>query len=357
MKKEKSLGRILSQYSYVFVFLLILVAYACTVYANGNTFKFSHVAAILASQNTVIIGTIALGMAFIIITGQIDLSVGSSLVLCTGVAICVFNITDSIILMLLAAIVSGCICGAINGLLVGLGKMPPFVVTLGTMLIYRSLTLTVVRKIDPAISGSSSSQFAMISKKNNYQLLRMKFGVGKLSFGSFSIPYIFFVFLLMAVLFIIISKKTKYGKSVYAVGSNEKSARLAGINVTWVKISCFILIGALVGIASFLQAAKIGNVTPASSGQSYEMYAIASVVLAGVSMAGGRGEILGVIFGALSYTTISFIITSLGLSVDIQDTFQGLVLIIVILIQTAGPAIKESIRRSKKRRAASGAKA
>ena len=74
MKKEKSLGRILSQYSYVFVFLLILVAYACTVYANGNTFKFSHVAAILASQNTVIIGTIALGMAFIIITGQIDLS-------------------------------------------------------------------------------------------------------------------------------------------------------------------------------------------------------------------------------------------------------------------------------------------
>ena len=182
----------------------------------------------------------------------------------------------------------------------------------------------------------------------------MVFGTGKLKFGSFSIPYIFFVFLIVAILLIIVSKKTKYGKSVYAVGSNEKSARLAGINVTWIKISVFVLTGLMVGIGAILQACKIGNVTPASSGQSYEMYAIAAVVLAGVSMAGGKGNMLGVIFGALSYTTINFIIVSIpGLSVDIQDTFQGLVLIIVILIQTAGPAIKESIQRSKKRRVSS----
>ena len=194
----------------------------------------------------------------------------------------------------------------------------------------------------------------MISKKANYNFLRMQFGTGKLRFGTFSIPYIFFVFLLVAILLIIVSKKTKYGKSVYAVGSNEKSARLAGINVTAVKISVFVLTGVLVGVASILQACKIGNVTPASSGPSYEMYAIASVVLAGVSMAGGKGNMLGVIFGALSYTTINFIIVSIpGLSVDIQDTFQGLVLIIVILIQTAGPAIKESFQRARKRRLSS----
>ena len=329
----KRLGRVWSQYSYIFVLLIIMIGYAFTIQSNGNTFKFSHIAAILGSQNTCIVGTIALGMAFVIITGQIDLSVGSSLVLCTGVTIVVFNMTDSIVLMILAALVTGALCGLINGLLVGLGKMPPFVVTLGTMLIYRSLTLSVVRKIDPAISGSSSSQFAMISKKVNYNFLRMKFGTGKLKFGTFSIPYIFFVFLLVAILLIIVSRKTKYGKSVYAVG---------------------FLTGVLVGIASILQACKIGNVTPASSGQSYEMYAIASVVLAGVSMAGGKGNMLGVIFGALSYTTINFIIVSIpGLSVDIQDTFQGLVLIIVILIQTAGPAIKESFQRSRKRRLAS----
>ena len=360
MKSEKKsknlLSRIWSEYSYIFVLLIIILGYAYTIQAGGKTFKWSHIVAILGSQNTCIVGTIALGMAFIIITGQIDLSVGSSLVLCTGVTIMTFNVTNSIPLMILAALASGAICGAINGMLVGFGKMPPFVVTLGTMLIYRSVTLSFVRKIDKAISGSSSSQFAMISDNSNYDFMRMKFGVGKLTIGSFQIPYITFVFLAMAILFIVISKNTKYGKSIYAVGSNEKSARLAGINVTWVKISVFILTGLMVGVASILQACKIGNVTPASSGVSYEMYAIAAVVLAGVNMAGGKGNMLGVIFGALSYTTINFIIVSIpGLSVDIQDTFQGLVLIVVILIQTAGPSIKESIRLSKVRKAAAKA--
>lgn len=362
MKKERksvlsTVGHIWSQYSFIFVLFIILIGYAITINSNGNRFAWSHIAAILSSQNTVIVGTIALGMALVIITGQIDLSVGSSLVLCTGVTIMVFNMTNSIILMVLAAIVSGAICGAINGLLVGLGKMPPFVVTLGTMLIYRSLTLSVVRKIDPAISGSSSSQFAMISDNSKYEFLRMQFGTGKLSIAGFSIPYITFVFIFMAVLFIVLSKNTKYGKTVYAVGSNEKSARLAGINVTWVKISVFILTGVCVGVASILQACKIGNVTPASSGVSYEMYAIAAVVLAGVNMAGGKGNLVGVIFGALSYTTINFIIVSIpGLSVDIQDTFQGLVLIIVILIQTVGPVIKENFRRAKMRKLAAEVK-
>ena len=350
-----SLGRVWSQYSFIFVLFIIMIAYAYTVRSNGNTFKWSHIAAILSSQNTCIVGTIALGMALVIITGQIDLSVGSSLVLCTGVTIMVFNVTNSIPLMILAALATGALCGAVNGGLVGRAKMPPFVVTLGTMLIYRSLTLSFVRQIDPAISGSSSSQFAMLRDNSNYEFLRMKFGTGSLSFGSFSIPYITLVFLLVAVLFIVLATKTKYGKTVYAVGSSEKSARLAGIRVTWVKVSVFILTGLCVGVGSILQACKIGNVTPASSGVSYEMYAIAAVVLAGVNMAGGKGNMLGVIFGALSYTTINFIIVSIpALSPDIQNTFQGLVLICVILVQTAGPVIKEKFRSMRKQAKVNG---
>lgn len=350
-KKTASIGKIWSNYSFIFVMLIIMVVYALIIQGNGNTFKWSHIAAILGSQNTCIVGTIALGMALIIITGQIDLSPGSALVMCTAVTISVFNVTNSPVLMILAALVSGALCGFVNGALVGFAKMPPFVVTLGTQLIYRSLTLSVVRTIDPAISGSSSSQFAMMSDNSTYEALRMKFGTGSLRIGGFSVPYITFVFIAVVVLFIILAKKTKYGKSVYAVGSNEKSARLAGINVTWVKISVFVIEGLLVGLASVLQACKIGNVTPASSGVSYEMYAIAAVVLGGINMAGGRGNMLGVIFGALSYTTINFIIVSIpGLSVDIQDTFQGLVLIVVILIQTIGPIIKENYRNAKNRR-------
>ena len=352
-KLKKGIGKVWSQYSFIIVMFIVMIVYAIAISANGNAFKWSHIAAILGSQNTCIVGTMALGMALVIITGQIDLSIGSSLVLTTSATIVAFNMTNSIAVMILTALIVGGLCGLINGLLVGLAKMPPFIVTLGTMLIYRSLTLSVVRTMDSSITGSNSSQFAMLRTNSKYNFLRMQFGTGKLQIGGFSIPYITFVFLLMVVLFVIISKKTKYGKSVYAVGSNEKSAHLSGINTTFVKVSVFVITGLLVGVASFLQACKIGNITPASSGQSYEMYAIAAVVLGGISMSGGRGKLLGVLFGALSYTTINFIIVSIpSLSVDIQDTFQGLVLIIVILIQTAGPVIKESIQTAKRRRLA-----
>ena len=352
-KIKNTVGRAWSQYSFIIVMFIVMIVYAIAIGANGNSFKWSHIAAILGSQNTCIVGTMALGMALVIITGQIDLSIGSSLVLTTSATILAFNVTNSILVMILTALVVGSLCGLINGLLVGLAKMPPFIVTLGTMLIYRSLTLSFVRTMDSSVTGSNSSQFAMIRTNSKYNFLRMQFGTGKLEIGGFSIPYITFVFLLMVILFVVISKKTKYGKSVYAVGSNEKSAHLAGINTTFVKISVFVITGFLVGVASFLQACKIGNIPPASSGQSYEMYAIAAVVLGGINMAGGRGKMLGVLFGALSYTTINFIIVSIpSLSVDIQDTFQGLVLIIVILIQTAGPVIKESIQTARRRRLA-----
>lgn len=358
-KKGKSaLGGIASvwkKYSFIFVFVLILIIYAITIQRNGNTFNWGHISAILSSQNTVIVGTMALGMALIIITGQIDLSIGSSLVICSGVTIIAFNLTNSIFLTILAALVAGLVCGSINGVLAAYAKMPPFIVTLGTMLIYRSLALYFVREIDPSITGSSSSQFAMISENSKYDLLRMKFGTGSLKLGGFSMPYITFLFIALLVVFVLLAKNTKYGKSVYAVGSNEKSTHLAGINVQWVKMSVFMLTGLLVGVASFIQACKIGNITPASSGQSYEMYAIAAVVLGGINMSGGRGNMLGVLFGALSYTTINFIIVSIpSLSADIQNTFQGLVLILVILVQTAGPAIKERFLHLRRKSGSSG---
>lgn len=339
-----------SKYSYIFVFLIILVVYAVTINANGNRFNPGHISGILSSQNTVIVGTMAIGMAMVIITGQIDLSLGSSLVLCTGVTIMAYNATGgNVLVMIIAALGSGLLCGLLNGLMVAYARMPAFIATLGTQLIYRSLTLSVVRKIDPALTGSSSSQFALISDMPSYNFLRMKFGTGSLRLGSIQIPYISFLFVALTIFFIFLMAKTKFGKSIYAVGSNEKTARLTGINVEGVKVSVFAITGLLVGVASFIQACKIGNVTPASSGTSYEMYAIVALVLGGVNMAGGKGKILGVFFGALSYTTINFVIVSIpALSPDIQDTFQGLVLIAVIFIQTAGPVIKEKFKSLRK---------
>ena len=350
----RAIAALWRDHSYILIFIVILIVYAVTIETNGRTFTAGHISAILSSQNTVVVGTMAIGMGLVIITGQIDLSIGSAMVLCSGVTVVVFNTTGSIPLTILAALAAGMLLGAVNGVLAAYAKIPPFIVTLGTMLIYRSLALYAVRAIPASVTGSSSSQFAMKSSAAGYDWLRMQFGTGSLRIAGFSIPYVSLLFGVCVVAFVLIANNTKYGKAVYATGSNAKAAGLAGVHVERIRASVFVVTGLLVGVASLIQACKVGNVTPASSGRSYEMYAIAAVVLGGIAMAGGRGRILGVLFGALSYATIDFIIVSIpALSPDIQDTFQGLVLIMVILVQTAGPGIRDKLWP--KRRAATDA--
>ena len=349
-KVFKKLSGLWSTYSYIFVTVIIFAVYAYVVGLNGRTFNWGHITGILGSQNTCIVGVMALGMAMVIITGGIDLSLGANLVLATGFGVMAYNLTYSIPLTILACVVAGAIGGLINGLLIGYIEMPPFIATLGTQLIYRSVMLYAVRIIDPALSGSSSSQFMIKSDSPYYEFLKFNIGNGK---TVLDFPVITLVMIAMVVLFIIITKSTKFGKKVYAVGSNFKSARLAGINVEFTKCMVYVLTGVLVGVAAFLQICKVGSVTPASSGVSYEMYAVIACVLGGINMAGGRGNLLGVAFGAISYSAVSMIIVTIpGLTVDIQNAFQGLVLITVILIQLVGPMIKEKTRQIKKKKEA-----
>ena len=359
MEKKKALNvlnsilKFVKNNSFIFIAILIILVYGAILNNNGVHFNWNHISGILSSQNTVIVGIMALGMALVVITGGIDLSLGASLVVCTGTCIMAYNVSNSILVMILAGIGSGAVCGLINGLLVGYIGMPPFIATLGTQLIYRSVMLSMVRSIDSEISGSSSSQFMLKSENKGYDFLREILGNGKISIGEIKIPYITLVLVLMVVLFIVISKKTKFGKRVYAIGSNSVAARLSGINVNMTKCLVYTVAGMLVGVASILQASKIGNITPASSGLSYEMYCVIACVLGGINMAGGKGNLLGVCFGAISYSTVSMIIVSVpGISVDIQNAFQGLVLITVILIQLVGPMIKEKVRQIKKKKEA-----
>ena len=170
----KRVLKFVSSNSYIFVAILIIIIYGMVLTSNGINFNWGHISGILASQNTVIVGIMALGMAMAIITGGIDLSLGSTLVVCSGVAIMVYNTTLSVPLMFISAIVMGALCGFINGLLIGYIKMPPFIATLGTQLIYRSIMLFMVRGISSDITGSNSSQFMMKSETPAYEFLRFK---------------------------------------------------------------------------------------------------------------------------------------------------------------------------------------
>ena len=270
----------------------------------------------------------AIGMGFVIITGGIDLSVGSTLALVCVLSAKIFNDTNDLFATFMVAMCLGTGLGLVNGLLIGKAKMPAFIVTLGTMLIYRSLAQFYMR----TEIGTSSILLNYTEEFKSFS----QFGTGDV----LTIPYIGIILIAITVLFVFVANRTKYGKSVYAVGGNEKAAFLSGVKVEWVRVSVYTITGALVGFAGFLQLAMYGTVDPASVGKNNEMYAIAAAVIGGIAMAGGKGKIVGVLFGAMSYTVIDKIIVALGLGGLINDAIKGAILLAAVFLQLVGPMLR-----------------
>lgn len=317
------------QYSFIVVFIAIFIVYV--IVSKGLTMS----GVMNVFRHSAVIGIIGFGMGLVCLTGEIDLSVGSMLAMVSGFTVVMFNITNNIALTLLFALAFGAFCGLINGVLVGYIKMPAFIVTLATMLIYRSLSQYFCQHIDSALIGGGSSVYKMSNALSSYQPM-YDFGNGRVV----SFPIVGIILLLITILFVYICTSTKFGKKLYAVGSNQKAATMAGINTNLIKTMAFVITGVLVGLAAFLWISMNASADPATTGSSYEMYAIAAVVLGGISMSGGRGKCLGVLFGAMSYTVIDKIIVALKMDSLINDTIKGIILIIIILIQIVGPEVK-----------------
>lgn len=332
--KKNPVSKVLAQYSFIFVFIAIFIIYACV--SHGLT--LSGVMNIF--RHSAVIGIIAIGMGLVCLIGEIDLSVGSMLALNSGFAVVIYNMTGSITATLLFAVVFGALCGGINGVLVGYVKMPAFIVTLATMLIYRSLAQYFCQIIPKELCGGGSSVYRMINSMESYQTF-YGFGNGKVV----AIPIVGLVLLVIVTIFVYLTTSTKFGKKIYAIGSNTKGASMTGINVELMRLIVFIITGVLVGLASFLWIAMNASSDPATTGKSYEMYAIASAVLGGISMSGGRGKCLGILFGAMSYTVIDKIIVALKMDSLINDAIKGVILILVILIQIAGPQLKNKLQK------------
>jgi len=331
-RNKNSLTKSLGSYSFVFIFLFIFAAF---LVSNSSALTVSGAFNIL--RHSVVVGIIALGMGLVIITGGIDLSVGSMLAIISGLSVDVFNATNSAFLTLLFALFVGLACGFLNGILVGKVKMPAFIATLGTMMIYRSLAQYYLR----ATAGvSRRSIFNMDGTLSAYQNF---YGFGQSKLFSV-IPVVGLVFIAVVIVMVFISTSTKFGKRVYAIGSNERGAQLAGVNVARTRVQVFVISGLLCGLASFLGLAMQGSVDPATIGKSNEMYAIAAVVIGGIAMSGGKGKLLGVLFGTLSYTSIDKIIAALKLDALINDTIKGSILLVAVLVQLMIPLLRVKIK-------------
>lgn len=277
--------------------------------------------------NNSYVGIIALGMTFVIISGGIDLAVGSTLVAVGAVVMLLINIRDvgvllslgitgtpAILLGILAGLLAGFVLGEVNGLIVTKGRVPPFIVTLGTMKIYRSVTMYYMQSLRGL---SLPEEFKQIAR----------FTIG----DTMLLPILYW-FALAAVLHIV-SRRTVFGRHVYAIGSNERTARLSGIPVDRVKRRVYVLMGVIVAIAAIIQIARIGDMDYTSAGSGYEMNAIAAVIIGGTAMSGGRGSIMGTLLGTLILAMVSNLLTLIGVATLLREAFIGFIVVAAVLMQ------------------------
>lgn len=257
---------------------------------------------------------IAFGMTFVILTVGIDLSVGSILALSSALTAGLLGSGMPVTLAILISLILGCILGMMNGLLISYGKLAPFIVTLATMTIFRGATL-VYTNGNPITKGLSDTFL--------FQFLGQGYIVG--------IPFpVIIMFIVFIVLYVLLHK-TAFGKSVYAIGGNEKAAYISGVKLNKVKIIIYSISGIMASISGLIITSRLSSAQP-TAGASYEMDAIAAVVLGGTSLSGGKGRILGTLIGALIIGVLNNGLNIIGVSAFWQQVVKGVVILIAVLI-------------------------
>ncbi|MFU2048465.1 ribose ABC transporter permease [Avibacterium gallinarum] len=286
--------------------LIVLIVIVSSI--NPNFFTMDNLLNIL--RQTSVDAIIAVGMTFVILTAGIDLSVGSVLALTGAIAASLVNLDLSIFIVIPLVLLCGTLLGGISGVIIAKGKVQAFIATLVTMTLLRGVTMVYTdgRPISLGFSDVAD-QFSFL-------------GTGYL----FNIP---FPIWLMAIIFLVawyILKHTPMGRYIYALGGNESATRLSGINVDKVKIFVYAVSGFLATVAGLIVTSRLSSAQP-TAGVSYELDAIAAVVVGGTSLMGGKGRIFGTLIGAL---IIGFLNNALNL-LDISSYYQMIAKSIVIL--------------------------
>ena len=254
---------------------------------------------------------IAVGMTFVILTGGIDLSVGSTLAISGALSASIIKSTGSVTLAIIVAALVGIAIGLVNGLLISKGKLQAFIATLATMTIFRGATLVFT-------NGTPISK------------LPEKFvNIGNGKIGFMPIPVIITV--IVSIIAIYVLSQARFGRYLYALGGNEDSARLSGINTDKIKTLVYVVSGFASSIAGVIITSRIASASP-NAGTSFELDAIAAVVIGGTSLAGGEGKITGTLIGALIIGVLNNGLNLMNVSPFYQSIVKGLVILIAVLL-------------------------
>ncbi|CAN5123784.1 ABC transporter permease [soil metagenome] len=293
-----------------FASLVVLMAFFSI--ANANFLTWSNISGILLS--TAVIGILALGTTFVIITGGIDLSLGTGMTLAsvmTGVFL--VNLGLPLIVGVIGGILTGALMGMINGFNVAVLKIPPFIATLAMMLIAQGLALV--------ISGAAPIYFSAVPGFTDIAM-------GSLIPGTRLPTAVLILFALTATAAVILGKSI-LGRYTFSIGSNEEATSISGINVRKWKILIYTLSGAFTGIAGVVIASRLNSAQPAL-GLGYELQAIAAVVIGGTSLQGGKGSVIGTIIGALIMGVLTNGLRIMSIPQEWQTVVVGVVILVAV---------------------------
>jgi rhamnose transport system permease protein len=306
---EKSLKKTILSWEGMLVVIFVLIVIFCRTISPN--FQFNNV--LREMPKYLAEGFIMLAMAFVLVMGEIDISVGAIVCLAATFACMTCNKGLPFIAVVLVCLLTGAACGLINGLvLTNFTELPPMIVTLATQIIFRGIA-EISLGSGGSISLTNTDGFRMISGK-----------VG-------SVPYIFFLFIVLAVIFAVVLAKTTFGRSIYAIGSNRVAAYYAGIPVQKIRLILYTLLGLMSGLAAlFLTSVLYGANT--TTGNGFEMDAIAMAVFGGISTSGGKGKLAGGVIAAFVIICLRIGLGQINMNAQLILVILGALLILSVLL-------------------------
>jgi ribose transport system permease protein len=315
------------RYGILIIFMLLCLVFSfITPWRDGYPIFLTQVNIINVIRQVSIVGIMAVGMTFVIMIGQIDLGVGSLLAVCGMLAAVLQKAGAGLLLSILIPMLAGVVTGVLVGVLVTRARVPSFVATLGVLASFRGIALLISEQ--PVGGISDNFRFIGAGVLGDLALFaRVPF------IKILPVPIILFIGIVA--IGSIIFHRYPFGRHVAAVGGNEEAARLSGINVDRIKIMVFAISGLCAAISALILTARLRSAQP-NSGEGYELDVIASVVIGGTSLYGGRGSIWGSFIGAMLIGVLSNGLNLMGVSPYLQPLIKGVVIVLAVLIDQLG---------------------
>ena len=309
--KKKSVYALLKKYQ-IFVVLIVVIVILGLINSKFLTLgNFSNIFKQIATN-----AILAVGMCFVVLTGGIDISVGATLAFVGALSVALTSQGVPIVVVLVISLMVGAGIGMLNGVFISYFRLQPMIVTLAMMSIFRGMTYIFTK-------GSPISLNLKISGGAIYKWI----GSGTI-FGAVPFPLILVV-IVYAIAYYVLNK-TAYGRHVYALGGNEEAAQLSGINTRRAKTIAYVICGVTAAIAGIIISARVASAQP-NAGDSYEMDAIAAVVIGGTSLRGGEGHVLYTIVGAIIIGMLNNFLNLMGVDSYYQVVVKGLVILVAVL--------------------------